>query len=131
MQDHPFSRQVRNRRALSLVELLVMIAVIAVITAIAIPMLTNVFQRSQDSAARRNAQAIAGVASSASAAGSTAIAAAVDKEAAVTLLTEGITGEGQFAENVFMVNLKAEERERTMKYLVFQDGTLEFNPISE
>ena len=120
-----------TRRAFSLVEILVMITVIAVIAGIAIPLLSNVFQRSQEIAARRNAQQLAGVASTASAAGNLQIATAVDKKTAVELLTTGVNGTGQFSENVFMVRLDEVEREKTLKYLEFSDGTLAFDPEVE
>jgi len=118
----------QNKRAFSLVEILVTIAIIAVIAGISVPLIANVMQKSQDTAARRNAQAIAGVASSASAAGSTAITTAPDKATAVELLAAGVSGEGQFSNNVFIFNLAEDEREKTLKYLDFEDGSLAFDP---
>jgi prepilin-type N-terminal cleavage/methylation domain-containing protein len=129
--DSSSGRDRATRRAFSLIEILITITVIAVIAGIAIPIITNVFHRGQDNAARRNAQSIAGVASSATAAGSTAIALAPDKETAVDLLAAGINGEGQFAENVFMVKVPERDREKTLRYLEFEDGQLAFDPGSE
>jgi prepilin-type N-terminal cleavage/methylation domain-containing protein len=112
----------------SLIELLVSIAIIAIIAGIAIPVISSIIQRGQETAARRNAQSIAGLASSASAAGNLELSAAVDKTTAVDLLVAGVTGEGQFAGNLFVIHLKDNERERAMQYLEFKDGTLGFDP---
>ncbi len=126
-----FTPKSRSQRGFSLVEMLITIAVIAIIAGISVPMMSKVFTNSQDSAARRNAQTIAGVASSAVAAGSTAINDAADKNAAVELLTTGINGAGQFAENVFVINLDEDSRDQTLKYLEFKDGQLAFDPAKE
>ena len=121
----------RNKRAFSLVEILLTISVIAVITGISVPLIAHVLAKSQDTAARRNAQAIAGLASSASAAGSTAIITAPDKETAVDRLTQGVNGEGEFSSNRFVFNLDEDQRESTLNYLEFDNGTLEFDPTEE
>ena len=47
-----------NQRGFSLVEMIITIAVIAIIAGISVPIMQNVFERGQDTAARRNAQAI-------------------------------------------------------------------------
>lgn len=118
----------RSQGGFSLVELILTITIIGVIAGIAVPIIQNVFQRGVEASARRNAQAIAGVASSAVAAGSTAINDASDKAAAVALLTTGVKGEGQFAENIFVIHLEEEERAKSLKYLEFKDGELAFDP---
>ena len=118
-------------KGFSLIEALVSIAVIAIIAGIAIPVISAIFSQSQDTAARRNAQMIAGVANSASAAGNTQIASAPDKETAVDLLVAGVNGEGQFANNIFIVNLNNKDREKTLSYLEFKDGLLAFDPETD
>ena len=77
------------QRAFSLVELLVVIAVIAVIAAIAIPNITGIMGNAKESAARRNAQSVASMSSSAQAAGATNLGASV--AAVVTALQAGVT----------------------------------------
>ncbi len=75
--------------AFSLVELLVVIAVIAVIAAIAIPNISGILGNAKETAARRNAQSIASISSSAIAAGATNLGA--DVTAVVTTLQAGVS----------------------------------------
>lgn len=132
MQKLPISKSYRqSNRAYTLIEMMVSIAVIALIAGIAVPMISSIFQRSEETAARRNAQTIAGIASTASAAGNTEISSAADKDAAVNLLVAGVHGQGQFAESVFIVNLENEDRVKALKFLEFKDGTLAFDPEAE
>ena len=118
-------------RRVSLIEALVSISVVAIIVGISIPVISSILQRSQESAARRNAQAIAGLANSASAAGNTEISSAASKEAALELLTFGVTGEGPFSDSMFIVNIDRNNREQTLKFLVLRGGKLEFDPPVE
>jgi Tfp pilus assembly protein FimT len=118
-------------RGVSLIEALVTITVVAIIVGISIPVISSILQRSQESAARRNAQAIAGLANSASAAGNTEISSAASKEAALELLTFGVTGEGPFSDSMFIVNIDRNNREQTLKFLVLRGGKLEFDPPVE
>jgi prepilin-type N-terminal cleavage/methylation domain-containing protein len=118
-------------RGFTLIEIIVTIAVLAVVTSIAVPFISVTLQKSRELAARRNAQAIAGLASSASAAGNREVESAASKEDAVDLLVGGVQGEGQFSDNTFMVNLKEKDRERTLKYLEFNGETLAFDPGDE
>lgn len=85
----------------SLVEMLVVIAIIGIIAAIAIPNIGSINQAAEDAAVDRNAQNCASVWNAAIAAGFDGTAAA-DAAAAVTLL-EGLTvkGTGPFADNTF------------------------------
>lgn len=84
----------------SLVEMLVVIAIIGIIAAIAIPNIGSINQAAEDAAVDRNAQNCASVWNAAIAAGYTSTAA--NAGAAVTLL-EGttVTGAGPFAGNTF------------------------------
>lgn len=116
-----------GKPGLSLREALASIAVVAIITGISIPAILFILQRGEESAARRGALAVAGLASSATAAGNTEISNAVDKEAALELLTYGVTGEGQFSDSVFVVNIDQKNRKQTLKFLSFRDGKLEFD----
>ena len=83
--------------AFSLVELLVVIAVIAVIAAIAIPNISGITQQAAKSSGKRNAQNLASVSAAASAAGAPAAALGTTLDAAIGVLTNGIsvTNNGQ------------------------------------
>lgn len=84
----------------SLVEMLVVIAIIGIIAAIAIPNIGSINDAATEAAVDRNAQNAASVWNSAIAAGydSTGIA---DKAAALAALQTGIQGTGPFVGNTF------------------------------
>ena len=101
--------KISKKKGFSLVELLVVIAVIGVIAAIAIPAMSNVFENSRTAKARRNAQNLASTYAAARAAGavftSTTAAGVADE------LNTGVVGSGQFATTTFQVVLDAEEQD--------------------
>lgn len=93
----------------SLVEMLVVIAIIGIIAAIAIPNIGSINDAAKDSAAQRNAQNAASVWNAAIAAGYDATAVA-DSQAAVDLLEgDTVTGDGPFAGNVFKTGTMTNE----------------------
>jgi len=79
-------------RAFSLIELLVVIAVIGIIAAIAIPNIASITGGAQLATAKRNAQTIASVSSSARAAGYVFVAATAAPATAVGELITGVPG---------------------------------------
>lgn len=111
-------------RGISLVEILIVIAVIAVISAIGIPMLQNMSDRSIEAKNRNNAQNIANVAEIASTAGSPAILGAIDKENAISLIRQGVFGNGDFADVIFQVNIEPAEAVNAAAFLQFENGKL-------
>jgi prepilin-type N-terminal cleavage/methylation domain-containing protein len=95
----------------SLVEMLVVIAIIGIIAAIAIPNIGSINDAAKDSAAQRNAQNAASVWNAAIAAGYDA-SAVTTAQAAVDLLEgDTVTGDpdGPFATNVFKTGAMSNE----------------------
>lgn len=117
--------KVSKNKGFSLVELLVVIAVIGVIAAIAIPAMTGVFSNSRTAKAKRNAQNIASTFAAAQAAGYTATVA--DEDAAVTAINTGVSGSGAFSTSFFQVSLDTQEATAAKGYLSFSNGTLKYD----
>jgi len=116
--------KIAKKKGFSLVELLVVIAVIGVIAAIAIPAMTNVFGSSRAAKARRNAQSLASAYAAALAAGAPAAASEL---AACDAVIAGMNGSGQFSTSVFRVQLDDAERDAAMTdYLSFDNNTLTY-----
>jgi len=100
----------------SLVEMLVVIAVIGIIAAIAVPTIGSITAQANKNKAKRNAQNLASVYSAALAAGAT-ISGATDT-AICDLLIVGVTGADAFAGTYFQVpNMSDTERDAAVVYL--------------
>ena len=105
----------------SLVEMLVVIAVIGIIAAIAVPTIGSITAEANRNKAKRNAQNLASVYSSALAAGAT-ITGATDVDIADALIT-GVNGADSFVNTYFQVpNMSVAERDAAAVYLDI-DGT--------
>ena len=114
---------VKNVKAgFSLVEMLVVIAVIGIIAAIAVPTIGNITEQANNSKAKRNAQNLASVCASAVAAGadlgtSTNVSSIVNQ-----LVSPGLTGskDSGFDSTVFKVpNLTGTERMAASQHLSY------------
>jgi len=127
LKPHNLSRG--RQRGFSLVEVLVVIAVIAIVSAIAIPTMTRILENSKATTARRNAQLVAGVASQAMHAGNTSLMTAATKEDAVAMVAAGVTGENTFESIQFKLPMSAEDQQAALPYLVYDSGLLIFNDL--
>ncbi|MEM9479656.1 MAG: prepilin-type N-terminal cleavage/methylation domain-containing protein [Verrucomicrobiota bacterium] len=117
-----------KKSGFSLVEMLVVIAVIGIIAAIAVPMIGNITGKAEENATRRNAQNIASVYSAAVAAG---YSGASDLATAVDSVTtgNGVQGTGSFAGTYFFVpNVPADD---TTTFKTANNAFLEWNATAD
>jgi len=90
-----------RKAGFSLVEMLVVIAIIGIIAAIAIPNIGNLNQSAKDATAKRNAQTVASVLNAAVAAGAS-LGSPADGSAIVNLAITGVTpSTGAFSGKLF------------------------------
>ena len=109
----------------SLVELLVVIAVIGIMAAIAIPMISNINANAQAAKNQRNAQNIASVYGAATAAGAALSSDTVGT--AVDSLQAGVSGAGQFSTTTFRVDISEDEQAAAQALLTLSGGVMTTN----
>ena len=114
----------------SLVEMLVVIAVIGIIAAIAVPTIGSITAQANTNKAKRNAQNLASVFSSAIAAGATITG--TDAAGVVGQLIAGVNGADSFATTNFQVPNMSQgadsEAEKAIVYLTFVAGDNSVTP---
>ena len=109
-------------RGFSLVEMLVVIAVIGILASISVTAIGSVTAKANATKAKRNAQNLAAVGSSAQAVGFQYVSHR--KRRATKELIAGVTGTGQFETTVFRVpNLSRSQLRETLRYLKFENAT--------
>ena len=118
----------QGRRALTLVEILLVIAVIGIITAIAIPRIMSISEQAETGQAKRNAQLIAATVAEAVGGGNTTILTAGDLDTAVSMVLEGLPVPNGVNGNEARLALSAEDAEKAKPYLVYENQILLYNP---
>ena len=114
----------------SLVELLVVIAVIGIIAALSIATISGLINNTGEIQAKRNAQTIAQVASAAQAAGNSTIEAAADLDEAVTIVYNNTaTGAGSFTDMDFSLSkISLQDIDNAKQFLTFASGRIQYVP---
>lgn len=123
----------RSSKGLSLVELLVVLSIIGILAAISISKYQGLQKGAERATARRNAQTLAMVASSAQAVGNLTIGEATTIDDAVSVLMNGpSSGIGVFSDMDFKVSdLSDDDVELAKEYLDFENGQLVYQPNGE
>ncbi len=122
-----------SKRGFSLVEMLVVIAVIGIIAAIAVPNIGRINDSAKDATYRRNAQNLASVCASAQAAGLDFVGTSTDEAAIIKKVITGntVTDAGPFQNTFFGVpglnpTDAVSETKGAAKYLSVSNGMLQY-----
>ena len=125
----------RSKRGFSLVELLVVIAVLGIISAIAVVSLSGVNENSRVATAKRQAQQIASVFGAGSATGAPGFKTATGVATAMNAVGVGSTGSGVMKNSTFQlagVSSSMDDdkplEQQAKHYLSWSNGLLNYNP---
>ncbi len=116
------------KKGFSLVEMLVVIAIIGVMAAIAVPQISNFTDAANKGKAQRNAQNLSSVCSAAQAAGLDFVSTDLVTTVNAVVLGSTVTG-GAFDGEYFGVpNMNVDERTAAAQYLDINSGILSYKP---
>ena len=116
-----------HSKGFSLVEMIVVIAILGIISALAVPVLASVTGQAGEASHQRNAHSLASMANNAVAAGNVEIPAATSVDEVVDLLIAGARGTGIFEGTLFEVhNLSAADRVAAVALLSWDGGVLQY-----
>ena len=107
----------------TLIELLIVLAILGIVAAVAIPTMEMIHDSADESKARRNAQSIASIGASAQIAGFEYTS--TTKEDAASELVAGVFGTGTLSNMEFRVStVSGPELQEALQYLDFVDSTI-------
>ena len=113
----------RKTGGFTLIELLIVIAILAIVSAVAIPTMNMIHDSADESKARRNAQSIASIGASAQIAGFEYTS--TTKEDAASELVAGVFGTGRLSNMEFRVStVTGPELQEALQFLDFVDSTI-------
>lgn len=116
-------------RAFSLVEMLVVIAVIGIVSAIAVPQISSFNEAATEARAQRNAQNLSAVAAQGSAAGITFVGVNAKNQAMANIIAGASPPMGAFAGKYFGVpNMQFQEAQEASEYLDVRNERLIYVP---
>ncbi len=116
-------------RAYTMPETMVVLAIIGILTALAVSMIASIPGNSANKKDMRNARLLASLAASAIAAGDESLPAASSETEAVRLLIDGITIEEGLSGMQFQARLMTDDEiERVVQHLVLDSGILFYRP---
>ena len=122
------SKKSRSQRAFSLVEMLVVIAIIGILTQVSIAAVKGVFDRADREAAKANARMIVSHGNAALASGESVHATATNLKKAVKAVLAGVAlnNLGDGSGSLSLTELTKEEKRYARKFMRFRDGRLRF-----
>ena len=130
MSIRPFSPQMRSHRGHTLVEILAVVALLGLITALVLPNISHVNTVARESAARRNAQVVSSTFAGAKSAGVNLWGPTTTPNQIMADLRRGVSPpDGLFKDKIFIVSSLPEESSQEynemMGYLDWDTNTLQ------
>ena len=117
----------RRSAGFSVAEVLASVVLVAGLCAIAIPWLGSVGREDPAESAKRTAKIVAATAENAKIAGDQTLTHALNAEAAVGMLSDGVRGEGAFEEFEYKVHIPERQRMNVLRYLKYEEGNLQYD----